>query len=98
MKAEALMRSGGNPSAIVNELRTIRGADPITNVSEQDVIDERGRELYNEFWRRSDLIRFGQFTSPWAYKTVTGDESRNLFPIPATALITNPNLVQNSGY
>jgi len=98
MKAEALMRSGGNPTTLVNELRNIRGADPISNVSEQDLINERGRELYNEFWRRSDLIRFGQFTSPWAYKTVSGDESKNLFPIPSTALITNPNLIQNPGY
>ena len=98
MKAEALMRSGGDPTALVNELRVLRGATPIGTVTEQDLIDERGRELYGELWRRNDLIRFGQFTAPWSYKEVSGDDTKKLFPIPATAIITNPNLVQNPGY
>lgn len=98
MKAEALMRSGGDPTALVNELRVLRGATPIGTVTEQDLIDERGRELYGELWRRNDLIRFGQFTAPWSYKEVSGDDTKNLFPIPATAIISNPNLVQNPGY
>ena len=98
MKAEAMMRMGGDATALVNELRTIRGASPLGSVSAQDLIDERGRELYAEGWRRNDLIRFGQFTSPWSYKEVDGDETKNLFPIPTAALTTNPNLVQNPGY
>lgn len=98
MKAEATFRSGGDATALVNELRTLRGASPIGSVTEQDIIDERGRELYGEQWRRNDLIRFGQFTQPWSYKEVSGDETKNLYPIPATAIISNPNLVQNPGY
>ena len=98
MKAEAMMRTGGDPTAMVNELRTIRGVAPIGAVSEQDLLDERGRELYTEYVRRIDLIRFGQFTSPWALKEVDGDETKNIFPIPQTALLSNPNLVQNPGY
>ncbi|RIV70638.1 RagB/SusD family nutrient uptake outer membrane protein [Flagellimonas aequoris] len=98
MKAEATFRSGGDATALINELRTLRGASPIGSVTEQDIIDERGRELYGEQWRRNDLIRFGQFTAPWSYKEVSGDETKNLFPIPATAIISNPNLVQNPGY
>ena len=46
MKAEAMMRSGGDPTAMVNELRTIRGATPLGSVSEADLLDERGRELF----------------------------------------------------
>ena len=45
MKAEAMWRSGGDPTAMINELRTIRGAAPLGSVSEQDILDERAREL-----------------------------------------------------
>ncbi|HET8735487.1 MAG TPA: RagB/SusD family nutrient uptake outer membrane protein [Pricia sp.] len=98
MKAEAMMRSGGDATAMVNELRVLREAEPLGSVTEADLLAERGRELYGELWRRNDLIRFGQFTAPWAFKEITGDETKNLFPIPSTALISNPNLVQNPGY
>lgn len=98
MKAEAIFRSGGDPTSMINELRTLRGASTLGSVTEQDIIDERGRELYGELWRRNDLIRFGQFTNPWSYKEISGDDTKNLFPIPSTAIISNPNLVQNPGY
>ena len=98
MKAEAVLRSGGDATALINELRVLRDATPLANVTEQDILDERGRELYGELWRRNDLVRFGQFTAPWSYKEISGDETKNLFPIPATAIISNPNLVQNPGY
>jgi hypothetical protein len=100
MKAEAIMRGGAssdNALALVNELRTIRGATPLAALTEQDLLDERGRELYMEFVRRPDLIRFGKFTEAWAYKDNT-EGFRVLYPIPSSALITNPNLVQNEGY
>ena len=100
MKAEAMMRSGGDPTAMVNELRTLRGATPLGTVSEADLLAERGRELYVEFVRRNDMIRFGQFTRDWEFKDPgsVGDETKLLFPIPNTALLSNPNLVQNPGY
>ncbi|MEL7148914.1 MAG: RagB/SusD family nutrient uptake outer membrane protein, partial [Bacteroidota bacterium] len=100
MKAEAMMRMGGDPTTMVNELRTLRQAQAIAAVSEQDLIDERGRELYMEFWRRNDLVRFGQFTKNWEFKDpiAVDDANRNLFPIPIDALLSNPNLEQNPGY
>lgn len=100
MKAEALMRSSGDATALVNELRVLRGASPLGSVSEQDLLDERGRELYAEFWRRNDMIRFGQYTRDWEFKDSDeiGNSNRQLFPIPATQIILNPNLVQNPGY
>lgn len=101
MKAEAMLRGGiGDPTAMVNELRALRDASPIANVTESDLIDERGREFYKEMWRRNDLIRFGQFTKDWEFKNpdAVGDESKNLFPIPSNALLSNPNLTQNPGY
>ncbi len=100
MKAEAMFRSGGDPTSMVNELRTLRNATPLGTVSEQDLIDERGRELYAEIWRRNDLIRFDQFGKDWLFKEAgsVGNDTYNKFPIPPAQLLANPNLVQNPGY
>lgn len=100
MKAEAMMRSGGDPTTLVNELRVLRKAEPLGSVTESDLLEERGRELYIEFWRRNDMIRFGEYTRDWTLKSpsAVGDETKNLFPIPANQLILNPNLTQNPGY
>ncbi len=100
MKAEAILRSGGDATALVNELRALRGATPFSVVSENELLEERGRELYLELVRRTDMIRFGQFTRNWEFKDpkFIGDDSKNLYPIPSNALLSNPNLVQNPGY
>ncbi len=100
MKAEAMLRSGQDPTAMVNALRQLRGANPLTSVGEQQLLDERGRELFQEVWRRNDMIRFGQFNRDWLFKEPgeIGNTARNLFPIPPTQLLANPNLVQNPGY
>ncbi len=91
---------------LVNDLRTARDAAPVasmTLVNNNDLNDtktllaERGRELYWESQRRTDLIRFGMFLKPWAYKP-TDDPKYLLYPIPDQALAANPNLTQNSGY
>lgn len=98
MRAEAKWQLGEDITAEVNALRTLRGASALGSVGAQELLDERGRELYAEGWRRNDLIRFGQFTRPWSYKEVSGDDTKNLYPIPANALTSNPNLIQNEGY
>jgi hypothetical protein len=100
MKAEAIMRGGNAGESaleLVNELRELRQASPLGSLTEQDMLDERGRELYTEMWRRQDLIRFGQFNTAWEFKESKG-EFINLFPIPSVALTSNPNLEQNEGY
>jgi hypothetical protein len=71
----------------------------------QFLLDERGRELLWEGHRRTDLVRFGQFTGDtlWAWKggvqagTPT-DAHLDLYPIPASELSANPNMHQNTGY
>ena len=100
MKAEAMMRSGGNATEMVNELRVLRNASPLGSVSEADMLEERGRELWTEFWRRGDLLRFGKFTKDWEWKdpAAVGNDTRKLYPIPLAALVSNPNLQQNPGY
>ena len=73
-----------------------------------DILDERAREFYCEGYRRTDLIRFGQFggndaTYAWDWKggVEAGQAfpaTRNLYPIPESELLANPNLKQNEGY
>ena len=78
----------------------------VTSYTLDDILTERQRELYWEGFRRTDLIRFGYFTSAslvWPFKggatTGTGvDQHYNLFPIPSSDILTNTNLTQNPGY
>ena len=99
MAAEAKFRLGrtGEALADINGLRQIRNAPILTSLTEQDILNERGFELYWEGWRRQDLIRFDQFTRPWANKEQS-EKYREVFPIPKTALATNDGLEQNPGY
>jgi hypothetical protein len=113
MYAEAVLRggTGGNiPTAVgyVNQLRTRAGASTIdaTTLTLDFILAERGRELFWECHRRTDLVRFDKFTGSsklWQWKggvkNGTSTESyRNLMPIPATAIQANPTLIQNPGY
>jgi hypothetical protein len=117
MYAEAVLRGGtggdlATALGYVNQLRT-RAYDGSTsgNITAAQltlpfILDERGRELQWEMHRRTDLIRFGQFTDgsyvwPWKGKVKAGTtvaSYRNLMPIPNTDLTNNPNLKQNTGY
>ena len=98
MKAEALLRTSQPAPAltIVNQIRTTRGASAFTSLTLDNLLDERGRELYWESFRRQDLIRFGKFLIPWQEKP-SDDPKYLLFPIPDTQS-GNPNLIQNPGY
>jgi len=103
MRAEAMLRLGQIAPALVevNELRALRtNTPPLATLSEAVMLDERGRELYTEGWRRNDMIRFGKYNAPKEFMPSAegGDDHTNLFPIPSSALLTNPNLVQNPGY
>jgi hypothetical protein len=110
MVAEAYMREASPDNtaalALINGLRTARGASTVasmslvnpTNVDDPTtLLAERGRELYWESVRRTDLIRFGVFNVLWQYKPSDGP-TYLLFPIPNQALSVNPNLKQNPGY
>ena len=116
MYAESVLRggSGGDINTavdLVNAIRYRAYGDSSAIISQSDltldfILDERARELYWEGYRRTDLIRFGKFTTadylwPWKGKTATGSATesyRNLFPIPAADLGANPTLKQNPGY
>lgn len=97
MKAEAMYRMGSDPINMINDLRTIRGASALTSVGDEELLAERGREMYQEMTRRQDLIRFGQYLRAWNLKDA-GDDHLKIFPIPISDVLANPNLVQNPGY
>lgn len=97
MKAEAMFRMGGDPTTMINALRSLRGAADLPSVGEAELLAERGREMYAEGVRRQDLIRYGQYLRAWNLKNA-GDESKKIFPIPDADVLANPNLVQNPGY
>ncbi len=97
--------------AYVNALRQRAFGDASGNIADGDltlefILDERGRELLWEAHRRTDLVRYGLFTGGdylWQWKggVAAGratETFRDLYPLPASELTTNPNLTQNPGY
>ena len=108
MKAEAILRGGtptnagsyGNSAlSIINAIRNhpSRGATALTSINLDVLLDERGRELWWENWRRQDMIRFKKYLLPFQEKDQS-DPKYLIFPIPYEQLSVNPNLVQNPGY
>ncbi|MES2332729.1 MAG: RagB/SusD family nutrient uptake outer membrane protein [Bacteroidota bacterium] len=115
--AESVLRGGTGGDAataltLMNQLRTrAYGGSAAGNITAGQlttdfILDERGRELYFEAQRRTDLIRYNKFVTGnylWAWKGGVRagrsvDAKYNVFPIPSTDLSSNPKLVQNSGY
>jgi len=101
MKAEALMRLGNTSEALplANEIHTRAGLAPYTadQLTLDELLAERGREMFMEGYRRQDLIRFGKYNDPWEFKPAS-DPFRNIFPIPVQQLDANKSLTQNPGY
>lgn len=109
--AEAFLRGGAGisrPEALdlVNQVRLrAYNNDESGKITDADltldfILDERGRELYLESVRRTDLIRFDKFTTDkyvWQWKGGVLDGRAvnakfNMYPIPDTDLTANPNL------
>lgn len=105
-KAEALARKNGfgdgTALALVNQIRQRAGAPAFGSMTEGQLLAERGRELFQEALRRTDLIRFGAWGNAWWEKPAHGDAYKNLMPIPSEQLIaadaTANKLTQNPGY
>jgi len=100
IKAEALWRQNpGDAEALnlVNQIRERAGVDPFTELTADNLLAERGREMFSENKRRSDLIRFGRYNDAWWEKPAS-EPHVTLFPIPRAQLDANKNLTQNPGY
>ncbi|TFF35765.1 RagB/SusD family nutrient uptake outer membrane protein [Mucilaginibacter psychrotolerans] len=112
--AEAVLRGGAGGDLVtavnyVNKIRTRAYGNTsgnVTTISLDFILDERARELYWEGFRRTDLVRYGRFTTAsylWPFKGgVAGGKSvedfRNIYPIPTDDITANPTLKQNPGY
>ena len=126
MAAEAILRGGGGSrSEALNDVNEVRqraymsgnyGSNTVTGkITDSELtldflLDERCRELYTENVRRTDLIRFGKYTSGYNWDWKGGDgtvgtevgkdviDKYKLFPLPQDEFTTNPNLTQNPDY
>ncbi len=115
MYAEAVLRggTGGSTAQALQYFNALReraygsAAGNVASLSLDLILDERARELCWEGHRRTDLIRYGRFTTgaylwPWKGNVKDGravEDRFNLFPIPSSDLVANPNLVKNDpGY
>ncbi len=111
---EAFLRNGGGDETTAlsyfNKIRTRAyggsTAGNVTSINLDLILDERARELYWEGFRRTDLIRYGKFTSdtylwPWKGGVKGGkgvEDFRKIYPIPSSDVSANTNLKQNPGY
>ncbi len=100
MKAEALWRQDAGDAtalALVNQVRDRAGVAPFTELTSENLLAERGREMFYELHRRTDMIRFGVWGDAWWAKAEK-PECYELFPIPDVQIQSNPKLVQNECY
>jgi hypothetical protein len=105
IRAEGLARARSNWNdadvlTAANVIRQRAGVPAYTagQLNADEFLKERGREMFVEGVRRTDLIRFGQFNKAWWEKPAS-PASRNLFPIPQSAInAPNSGLTQNPGY
>lgn len=110
-KAEALIRKNGGTATqaavdLINDCkkRAFTVADwpaeayTIASLTLDELLAERGREFIFEGKRRSDMIRFGTFTTATWWDHQPSNPTKVLFPIPLKQLAINPSLEQNDGY
>ncbi len=113
MYAEAALRGGGDLNTALEYVNRVRqrayggSAGNITadQLTLDFILDERARELYFECHRRTDRVRFGQFSDQdtWQLKGRSDEGTqtasfRDVFPLPSSEIIANPKLRQNDGY
>lgn len=108
-KAEAIKRgatatNGDTPQSLFNQIRSYVHAPLLDhNPSLQEILDERGREFFDENWRRNDMIRFGTFESEYGFHKYSNPDARfdktcRILPVPDDILKENTNWEQNPGY
>ena len=106
-----IMGHAGDATNALNYVNLVRARANETNWTASDltadnILDERCRELYWELTRRSDLVRHGKFsggTYNWSWKNNEANgasiaETMDLFPIPANVISAQPEFEQNPGY
>jgi len=69
----------------------------IAKLTDDEFIDDLGREFLGERHRRTDLIRWNRFGNAWWDKEADTDD-KTVFPIPQQAIDANPNFIEPNGY
>ncbi|WEK37772.1 MAG: RagB/SusD family nutrient uptake outer membrane protein [Candidatus Pseudobacter hemicellulosilyticus] len=70
-----------------------------SQLTDQELLDEWGREFIGENRRRTDLIRWGVFNAgTWWDKSPDADNHTAIFPIGRDIMGANPHFAQNPGY
>lgn len=70
-----------------------------SQLTDQEMLDEWGREFIAEGRRRTDMIRWNVFsTGTWWDKKPDGDNHTEIFPLGQNTLNVSPQLKQNPGY
>ena len=101
-RAEGLARAAGDWSLALPDVNVIRRRAKVadyTSIDADEFLAERGREMFQESVRRTDLIRFGKYNDAWWEKPADPSDHVNVFPIPQDQInASNGTLTQNSGY
>lgn len=112
MRAEALLKTGGSQTEvdnIVNMVRTRAGVPTLSNVTYQQLFEERRREFAGEGLRWHDLVRSGLVKTVMDAWLQVGDEQNAmpdvfdvnhiLYPVPFSQIEVKKGLyTQNPGY
>lgn len=106
-RAEALNEVGdlGEAIALVNEVRSRSNAVSIVGLDQSAlrdaILEERGKEFFQEGQRRLDLIRSGQYVAKWKANLESKypgenfgyiSENMTFFPIPQTEIDANDEI------
>jgi len=104
-KAEAMVRGGQSGSKdLFNKIRSYVGAPTLSaDPTLDEIYQERGREFFDELWRRNDMIRYGHYEDEFFphYKNnpnANFDKTHRIFPISQNDLNLNDGWTQNPGY
>ncbi|MFP2995747.1 RagB/SusD family nutrient uptake outer membrane protein [Spongiivirga sp. MCCC 1A20706] len=101
IRAEARSRAAGDWSLALPDVNALRDRADVAALGSLDAdsfLAERGKEVFQESSRRTDLIRFGRWGDTWWEKT-NSDAFRTVFPIPQPQIdASSGSLTQNTGY
>ena len=110
MKAECLYAKGDYPGAVVylNKTRTRAGLSPFSDTTPERVISEirleRGKELFGEFQRKFDLVRWGIFVETVTATTDYTSIKKAIkpchiyYPIPDSEVAKSKYILDNKEY
>ena len=98
--AEAALKTGGDAAAYLNTLRRnrINGYTDVADITLDDVLNERRKELFAEGQIAFDMWRNGLTVSNGSFVTAA-DASRTVLPLPKEEIdLSKGVLKQNPGY